>query len=176
MDRRKFPSVLDSHFSFKPMVFASIALGVLGFSLMAGSATAQSCPDVPAEHDAVVETLRAFYAGASKDDYPAFRKVLAPDFYAFDGGRRFDGVALLDFVKTAYQDKGYVFVWKVTNPDVHMACNTAWITYTNVGSITDPSGKIMPMQWLESAVLQKQDGHWLIRFFESARVPQGTKN
>jgi hypothetical protein len=150
---------------------APIASVLLAFILFLGSASAQSCSDVPSEHEAVAETVRTMYAGAAKDDYSTFRKVLAPGFYAFDGGKRFDGVALLDYVKTEYQDKGYVFVWKVTDPAVHTACDTAWITYTNVGSVTDPSGKVMPMQWLESAFLQKEGERWLIRFFQSTRVP-----
>lgn len=144
---------------------------VLIFVLFAAFVSAQSCPDVSAEHEAVVNTMRTFYAGASKDDFAVFRKVLAPDFYAFDGGKRFDGVGVLEFVKAEFQDKGYVFVWTVTDPTVHTACNMAWISYTNVGSITDPSGKTMPMQWLESAVLQRAEGGWRIRFFQSTRVP-----
>jgi hypothetical protein len=119
---------------------------ILASLLFAGSVSAQSCPDVPAEHEAVVNTLRTFYAGATKDDYVVFGSVLAPDFYALDNGRRFDGVSVLDFVKTEYQDKGYVFVWNVADPTVRTACNTAWITYTNIGSSADPSGKVTPMK------------------------------
>ncbi|HTV82411.1 MAG TPA: nuclear transport factor 2 family protein [Acidobacteriaceae bacterium] len=119
----------------------------------------------------MVQTLRALYTGASKDDYRMFRSVLAPDFHAFDGGVDYPGVAVLDYVKKNFQDKGYVFVWTVVNPTVHTVCNMAWITYTNIGSLADPAGKHVPLKWLESAVLQKEHGRWLIRFFDSALTP-----
>ena len=133
-------------------------------------ASAQSCPDLPSEHEAVAQAVRTMYAAASKDDDTLMRKVLAPDFYAFDGGIAYPGTGIFDYVKIL-QNKGYLFVWTVPNPTVHTACNMAWITYTNVGSITDPSGKVTPRQWLESAVLQREGGQWLMRFFHSTTVP-----
>jgi len=153
----------------KPGFAWSVLFGTLLFS---GSICAfgQSCPDVPSEHEAVAQTLRTMYAGVAKDDFEATRKVLAPDFYAFDGGKSFPGTSLVDYVKTLHHS-GYSFVWTVPNPTVRTACNTAWITYTNVGSVTDPSGTTTPMQWLESAVLQKENGQWQIHFFHSTRVP-----
>jgi hypothetical protein len=149
---------------------AASASVLIASLLFVASASARSCPDVPARHAAVVETLRAMYAAAATDKFSGLGKVIAPGFYAFDQARRYDGIALFNFVK-AYQDKGYVFAWNVTDPAVHTACNMAWIAYTNVGSVTDPSGKVTPMKWLESAVLRKYSGRWLIRFFQSTRVP-----
>lgn len=146
--------------------FAVVVVLVLGF-VGTGWARAQSCRDVPAEHQAIVDVMRAMFAGAASKDAAAVEKVLAPEFYAFDNGRAFHGMELFRVLKTNYLDHGYVFVWTVTDPEVHTACNTAWITYTNVGSITAPHGKAAPAQWLESAVLEKQHGHWLIRFFHS---------
>ncbi len=151
---------------------AATAAVILGWILFAGagSTLAQSCPDVPAEHHAVVQTIRAMYVGATKESDSIIRKVIAPDFYAFDDGMEFTGMDLFHSVRTAYQDKGYVFVWTVTNPTVHTACNMAWITYTNVGSMTFPHGKTVPAKWLESAVLEKEHGRWLVRFFHSTLV------
>jgi hypothetical protein len=95
--------------------------------------------------------------------------VAAPDFYAFDGGTRYDGDALLNMIKT-FHDKGIVFVWSVTQPHVESDCHFAWITFINRGSKRDASGT-KNLSWLESAVLQKQSGAWRIRFFHSTRVP-----
>ena len=58
----------------------------------------------------------------------------------------------------------------MTEPEVHVSCNTAWIAYTNKGSITDSSGT-MNQKWLESAFLEKQAGSWKIVFMHSTRVP-----
>jgi len=58
----------------------------------------------------------------------------------------------------------------VTEPDVHISGNTAWIAYVNKGSITDASGTTN-QKWLESAFLEKQAGNWKIIFMHSTRVP-----
>src|SRR5260370_17383993 len=58
----------------------------------------------------------------------------------------------------------------VTEPDVHISGNTAWIAYVNQGSITDASGTVS-QKWLESAFLQKQAGIWKIVFMDIMTVP-----
>jgi Calcium/calmodulin dependent protein kinase II association domain len=58
----------------------------------------------------------------------------------------------------------------VTEPDVHISGNTAWIAYVNIGSIADGSGT-MDQKWLESAFLERQGGRWKIVFLHSTRVP-----
>jgi hypothetical protein len=110
------------------------------------------------------------YAAATADDLAKFHSVAAQDFYAFDNGKRYDGDALMKAVKE-FHDKGVVFVWTVTDPHVEATCNLAWITYTNRGSMRGASGT-QDVNWLESAVLQKQAGTWRILFFHSTRVSQ----
>jgi ketosteroid isomerase-like protein len=65
---------------------------------------------------------------------------------------------------------GKRYEWNVTEPDVHISGETAWIAYVNKGSITDASGTVN-QKWLESAFLEKQAGHWKIVFMHSTRVP-----
>ncbi len=72
------------------------------------------------------------------------------------------------FIK-AQHAAGKRYEWNVTEPDVHISGNTAWIAYVNKGSITDSSGT-MNQKWLESAFLQKQAGSWKIVFMHSTRV------
>lgn len=132
------------------------------------------CPDSPSEHAAVVQALKTIHVAATNDDLDLFHTVVAPDFYAFDNGHLFEGDALMNFVKQLHA-KGMVYIWTVDDTSVHTACDTAWITYTNRGSIKDPAGSIIAMEWLESAVLQKENGSWLVRFFHSTRVPPHLK-
>ena len=80
--------------------------------------------------------------------------VIAPDFYICDGGARFDGDGIMTLIK-AQHAAGKRFEWNVTEPDVHISGNTAWIAYVNKGSITDASGTTN-QKWLESAFLEKQ--------------------
>ena len=61
------------------------------------------------------------------------------------------------------------YEWNMTEPDVYISCDGAWIAYVNKGSITDSSGTVM-QEWLESAFLQKRAGIWKIVFMHSTRV------
>jgi hypothetical protein len=65
---------------------------------------------------------------------------------------------------------GKRYEWNVTEPDVDISSNTAWIAYVNKGSITDASGT-MDQKWLESALLEKREGVWKIVFMHSTAFP-----
>jgi hypothetical protein len=143
---------------------------VLGALIATFAANAGSCVSTPADKTQVAETMRTMYAAATADNLAKFHIVAAPDFYAFDGGKRYDGDALMNMVKS-FHTQGYTFVWTVTDPHVEADCHLAWITYTNRGSIQARAGAPQPTTWLESAALEKQKGIWRIRFFQSARVP-----
>lgn len=118
----------------------------------------------------VISTVKTIFAASEANDMAKFRSVIAPGFYIFDNGKRFDGDAIMDLIRKL-QAAGNRYEWNVTDPDVHVSCNNAWIAYVNRGSITNASGK-HEQQWLESAVLQKQSGTWKIVFMQSTRVPQ----
>jgi ketosteroid isomerase-like protein len=117
---------------------------------------------------AVIDAIKTMYVAATNDDLAKFYTVAAPDFYSFDGGKRFSGDQLMALIKEVHA-AGKVYVWTVNEPEVHVDGNTAWITYVNRGSVTDSSGKI-DVTWLESAVLRKHDNKWMIHFFHSTRA------
>jgi ketosteroid isomerase-like protein len=117
----------------------------------------------------VINTVSTVFAAAATDDTAKFDSVIAPGFYIFDGGRRFNGDTIMAFIK-AQHVAGQHYEWNVTEPDVHISGDTAWIAYVNKGSITDASGTTQ-LKWLESAFLQKQEGSWKIVFVHSTRVP-----
>lgn len=81
-----------------------------------------------ADDDAVVAAIRTMYAAAATDDLAKFHSVAAVDFHSFDGGQRFTGDALIEFIRNRHA-QGVVYVWTVTEPVVHVAGDTAWITY-----------------------------------------------
>jgi quercetin dioxygenase-like cupin family protein len=129
------------------------------------SMTSDPAPD----NDAVVDAMRTMYVALTKDNAELFRAVTAPDFFTYDGGKRFNGDELMAFIKSRH-DAGVVYVWEITEPDVRVDGRTAWITYVNRGSVADAAGK-KDVVWLESAVLQKEAGGWRVQFFHSTRVP-----
>ena len=157
-------------FQLRSPVRIAPLVSILTLASFAAAASTHSCVSSPADQTQVTETMRTMYAAATADDLAKFHSVAAPDFYAFDNGKRYDGDALMNAVKE-FHDKGVVFVWTVTDPHVETTCNLAWITYTNRGSMRGASGT-QDVSWLESAVLQKQAGTWRIRFFQSTRVSQ----
>jgi ketosteroid isomerase-like protein len=119
----------------------------------------------------VIEAIHTMYVAAAHDDLAKFHTVAAPDFYAFDTGKRFTGDALMARIKDLHA-AGKVFVWEVTAPTVQIDGDMALITYINKGSIQDQSGT-RNVSWLESAVLRKDHGNWRIHFFHSTLVPSG---
>lgn len=110
------------------------------------------------------------YTALTLDDPARFRAVVAPGFYAFDGGERYEGDALLTLIATAHA-AGKRFQWNVSQPVVRIDCTTALITYTNVGAMGDATD-MQPRSWLESATLRFAAGSWRLAFFHSTRVPK----
>jgi ketosteroid isomerase-like protein len=153
--------------SFVRNVLASFMLVAL-FCTSPLSASAQEKP-LTADQQKIVDTVNTIFIAARADDAAKFDTVLAPGFYIFDGGKRFDGDAVMTFIK-ALHAAGKRYDWNVTEPDVHISGNSAWIAYVNQGSITDASGTTK-QSWLESAFLQKEKGVWKIVFMHSTRVP-----
>ena len=149
----------------------TFALASFGLALVLTSpAAAAPCPAPPLADNDVTAAVTAMYAAAAKDDLDGFHAVTTPDFYAFDGGKRFDGDALMQLIRTAHAG-GVKFTWSVTQPKVEADCGLALITYVNAGSVT-ANGVPQPVTWLESAALRYDGGRWRIHFFSSTRVPQ----
>lgn len=149
-----------------PLVLAAWLCATLVPASALAETPAKACPSqdpVP-----VAETLREMYAALSIDDLAAFQRIVTPDFYAYDVGERFDGVALAELVKTGHAS-GARYVWTIEEPATTVICDLAWITYVNRGSVTR-EGATKPVTWLESAVLIHDGARWRIRFFHSTRA------
>jgi ketosteroid isomerase-like protein len=155
---------MSSRFS---IILATLVFSLL-FSTSVPTARAQQKP-LTAEQQEIVNTVSTIFTAARADDVAKFDSVVAPGFYMFDGGARFNGNSIMALIK-AQHAAGKRYEWNVTEPDVHISGNTAWIAYINKGSITDASGAVN-QQWLESAVVEKQKGLWKILFMHSTRVP-----
>jgi ketosteroid isomerase-like protein len=125
------------------------------------------------EEQQIVDTVSTIFTAARSDDVAKFDSVISSDFYIFDGGARFNGDSVMAFIK-AQHAAGKHYEWNVTEPDVHINGDTAWIAYVNKGSITDASSTAK-QNWLESAFLEKRAGTWKIVFMHSTRVPMMVK-
>jgi ketosteroid isomerase-like protein len=146
-------------------------VAVMVLAALALAADSPVCPATATDDEAqVVQALQTMYAAATTDDLARFHAVVTPDFYVYDAGKRFDGDAIMTMVKGLHA-AGNTYAWKVTDPEVHITCGLAWVTYVNRGSLQNASGKT-DLTWLESAIVQKERGQWRVRFMQSTRVPQ----
>jgi len=147
-----------------------IALATLATSACTHVSTTApgACPAPAQAAIDVAQTMRDMYAALMVDDLTAFRAVITPDFFSYDGGERFDGDALAVLIKQRHTE-GVVFAWNVNDPKVEVACDTALVTYVNTGSATR-TGVKTDLSWLESATLKHDGQRWRIRFFHSTRA------
>ena len=159
----------------KPFFVNPVAIAVLAAFFVLSSVSTALAKACALEHkEAVVDAINQFFEAASHDDENLFKEILAPGFYAFDNGRRFDGMQLPQWIKAAHA-AGKTYAWSVNDPEVHITCDWAWITYTNRGSAGDASGT-QPMSWLESAVLHYEGQRWHIQFLHSTRAAPPPSN
>jgi hypothetical protein len=148
---------------------AVLAAGAATFSSVALAQSSDA-----ADQTQVIDAVKTIFVAAKADDLEKFHSVVAPGFYLYDLGARFDGDAIMTLMKSLHA-AGEVLDWNVTEPDVHITGNTAWIAYVNRGSATI-GAKTETLSWLESAFLEKQGGVWKIVFMHSTRVPEAKKS
>ncbi len=138
------------------------------FALLCGGFALAQNTGALAEDAKVVDTVKEVFVAAGADDLEKFHAVTTGDFYAYDNGMRFDGDALMQAIQKQHA-AGYVYEWNVTQPEVHIAGDVAWVTYINKGSVKNRAGT-QQVTWLESVVLEKKGGKWRIHFVHSTRA------
>ena len=146
--------------------------GPITASIIAFWATSANAADcTPSAHavDDAWAALRNAYAAAQSLDEAGWHNSITPDFYAYDGGHRFDGNGMFAIVKSA-RAAGKTYQWTISEPDAHATCGWVWVAYVNHGSVTSSAGT-KQLTWLESAVLRDDAGKWKIAFLHSTRVP-----
>jgi ketosteroid isomerase-like protein len=149
-------------------VLAATTVAAIAFAFVGGRLVSAQTTGAVAEEMKVVETVKAVFVAAGADDLEKFHAVTTSDFYAYDNGMRFDGDALMQAIQKQHA-AGYVYEWNVTQPEVHVAGDLAWIAYINKGSVKNAEGT-KQVTWLESMVLEKKNGKWRIHFVHSSRA------
>ena len=138
------------------------------------AAAASACAPAATAKSDIIGVMDDMFAALRTDNQERLLQLTSPDFYAYDGGMRFTGPAMMDFIKQGHAS-GKRWVWSITDPEIHVACNLAWITYVNQGSVEDTSGR-QALTWLESAILEYSNARWHIRFIHSTRAPKPTSS
>jgi hypothetical protein len=148
-----------------------IRRGILGLTalLFAGAAEAAPACAPAGSAPAVEAAVRAWFDAGRRDDLVGLAKIQAPGFYAYDGGKKYEGPALGELVKGAHAS-GVTIEWNLHDFDAHVGCDKAWIAWVNTGA-SGKAGAMAPVTWLESAVFGWRDGAWRMEFLHSARAP-----
>ena len=137
----------------------------------ASRASQRSCPSGAAAQE-IPRVVKAFFAALAKDDDGEERRLTTPDFYAYDIGKRFTGPELSRLVADAHR-AGRAIEWNIGAVDLRVDCNLAFAAWENVGA-SGTAAKMEPRSWLESALLVRRDGRWLIHFLHSTpKDPRG---
>jgi len=87
---------------------ASIPLSAFAMAILAAPVHA-ACPPQDKAITEVAQTMRDMYTALTKDDLDVWRTAITKDFVSFDGGKRFDGDALFDLIKTNHA-RGTIYV------------------------------------------------------------------
>lgn len=148
-----------------------LAIAAAAILLASVAQAAPACAPTGATKD-VEAVVRGWFAAFARDDFPAGYALQTPGFYAYDGGKRYDGTALGELVRSAHAS-GAKIEWNPGDLDVHLACDQAWAAWVNKGAVGKP-GAMAPVTWLESAVLGYRDGRWRMEFLHSDRVAPAT--
>jgi hypothetical protein len=149
---------------------AAITLAAAFFVSLTTTRAAQKLP--LSDTTRIVDTIKALFTAISSDDLAKFDSLV---FYiCTKAGNDLHLIPSSPSSKSERAaDKHYGS--SVTQTDVHVSGNTAWIAYVNHGTVTDASGTIH-RKWLESAFLKREAGRWKIVFFHSDRVPPPPQN
>ncbi|HYJ82535.1 MAG TPA: DUF4440 domain-containing protein [Allosphingosinicella sp.] len=151
--------------------FAICLAAFLLASPVSVAAAKRSCSSDSAKQE-VAGTIRSFFAALAADDEEAVRRLTTPGFYAFDVGKRYSGPELSKAVADAHRS-GRTIEWNIGPVDARVDCAYAFAAWENVGAAgTAPN--LQPRTWLESALLVRRDGRWLIDFLHS--TPKDPRN
>lgn len=142
---------------------------LLAIVFCAGAAQAAPACAPKGSEKAVEAAVQAWFDAGRRDDLAGEAALQAPGFYAYDGGKRYQGTALGELVKAAHA-AGTRIEWNLHDFDVHAGCDKAWVAWVNTGA-AGKAGAMQPVTWLESAVFGWRGGAWRMEFLHSGRTP-----
>ena len=124
------------------------------------------------EAQEMVTAIERVFAAIGDDDRARLNEALCEDFHAFENGVRMTGRDLLDLM-SRYHAEGRRYRWSVNSPQIEVQGNLGVVVYVNHGSITEaPGSNPVPMSWLETVLLRRQESKWRLAFLHSTRAPK----
>jgi ketosteroid isomerase-like protein len=122
--------------------------------------------DVEVEKQNVEEVIRNFYDAASTHNFQGIRDLCTDDFIIFESGQVMN---VEDFINFLTPFKGATMTYNLEDIKKNVEDSVAWVTLRSKAKVT-MGEQVMNYEWLESAVLKKQDGIWKVAFYHSTTV------
>ena len=114
--------------------------------------------------------IHDFFAAIFAFNYQGIRDVCTDDFLLFESGQVMNIEDFINFIKGM---EGSTWANKYEDVKTNVEGAIAWVTLRNKAEMT-AGEQVMNFNWLESAVLKKQEGVWKIAFYHSTTVAPPT--
>jgi hypothetical protein len=121
-----------------------------------------------ADSTQIKNTIADFFGVFSEFDVKYMERTVVPEFELYDVGLVWN----IDSVRN-YIAKGKSFEKRENHFDFikfNFRKNLAWVSYWNTAVFISESGKNRKVKWLESAILEKRKGKWLLLQLHSTAV------
>jgi uncharacterized protein (TIGR02246 family) len=114
--------------------------------------------------DNAESAFRNFFETAENMDYEGMRNACTPDFIVFEDGIIWTVEDWIDFLRPLEGKASIKYDFRDLKKT--RAGNTVWLTYNNVAE-AEMEGSPVHFNWLESAVLKRQNREWKMAFLHS---------
>jgi hypothetical protein len=110
------------------------------------------------------DAVKGFFKAMSPPPRSDVSTWVTSDFHLLEVGQVWDMGQLLAAIEGDYRRQNYFHLIRGVVHD-----DTAWVSYWN-RAVIDRAGMTQELTWLESAVLERSAGRWLIQMLHSSRV------
>ncbi len=129
-----------------------------------------SCQGQQNQQDELPDVERVVYdlfESIASFNYPSIRDHCTDDFILFEDGQTMNVQEFIDSVK-GFDGKGSID-YSLEEVKTNIDGSFAWMTLRNK-AVMIMNGQTASLEWIESAVLRKEEGLWKIAFYHSTRV------
>jgi hypothetical protein len=140
---------------------------LLAIALSSFLFSCQSRIDPAVENPKIEKTIQQLFNTISEFDYDGIRARCTSEFSIFDMGLDLDLDGFIELIQ-GFEGKGSIS-YKLENFKIKISDDVSWVTLTNHTSAKMGDQEI-EYNWLESAVLVKNDDVWKIDFYHSTEI------
>jgi hypothetical protein len=120
--------------------------------------------------EAAVDTW--FNSSIAGLDTAAISAGVTPTFFIFEDTLRLDRAGFVGYVaqQIASMPGPFTLRYALSEWDTRIEGDVAWTSFRNRGVLTPSQGDPTSFEWLDTAILMRVDGSWLIERYHSAPV------